>query len=581
MGALRWPIILGGVAIVLLVMAGRGAAPTEASEQTATIYWNMPSQVQGNDETPQYVNTVPRPCSDCYITSVTPELEGFNTATSTWGVSSYVSTPPARLHHMVLFNQAQVDATCAHDPLFSALGDRWFAAGDERATLAFPAGYGYYIPPAGGSNNWAAQIMVHNFSSQPQNYRLRMDFKYHPATDNLKPMKHLWLDVNNCNASTYETPQGYFDYHWDWTSGSVPSQTADDVEGKIMMMGGHVHDLGVSVSATRGSGGSAPTICASQGGYAAGSTWNPPTIASPEAPAAAHPNDNVDVPGDPAYQGHIESMVGCAPNLTIQVGDTIRLHSQYNATATVCDGTPGDNPNVPPNGPGVSGCIDDVMGIMGTWIYDNCPTVTNPGQDDMDVDDYGDLCDPDTDGDASMNVADADDDNDGYDDIAESGSSLCGNGLNDDTSVFPVYPGPQVADDAVADDGCPGGPSQVGAFSEAQFKTGTGSLARCGAGAVINPSPSWPSDIQSGSVPNSTDKINILDITGLLAPARRLDTSPGHTNFDSRYDLVPGRGLFVHWVNVNDLTALLAGPSGYPPMFSGARAFNGPACTGA
>jgi len=29
---------------------------------------------------------------------------------------------------------------------------------------------------------------------------------------------------------------------------------------------------------------------------------------------------------------------------------------------------------------------------------------------------------------------------------------------------------------------------------------------------------------------------------------------------------------------VNDLTALLAGSSGNPPMLGGARAFNGPAC---
>jgi hypothetical protein len=101
-------------------------------------------------------------------------------------------------------------------------------------------------------------------------------------------------------------------------------------------------------------------------------------------------------------------------------------------------------------------------------------------------------------------------------------------------------------------------------------------------GVEAAPSASWPSDLISGSIPNSTDKITIGDLTTFLAgPAgRRLDTSPGHASFDSRWDLVPGRGLFGTWINVSDLTALLAGTSGTPAMFGGAKAFNGPVCTG-
>jgi hypothetical protein len=85
----------------------------------------------------------------------------------------------------------------------------------------------------------------------------------------------------------------------------------------------------------------------------------------------------------------------------------------------------------------------------------------------------------------------------------------------------------------------------------------------------------------SGSVPDSTDKVNILDLTGgFLAPTRTLDTSPGDTNFTSRVDLTPGRGVFAEWININDVTALLAGTSGFPAMYGGARAFDGPLCTG-
>jgi hypothetical protein len=86
-------------------------------------------------------------------------------------------------------------------------------------------------------------------------------------------------------------------------------------------------------------------------------------------------------------------------------------------------------------------------------------------------------------------------------------------------------------------------------------------------------------------VPNSTDLINILDLTSFLAPTRYLETRPdvappAGSAFSARYDVSPGQGLFASWINISDLTTLLAGASGFPPMFSGARAFGGPTCSG-
>ncbi len=50
---------------------------------------------------------------------------------------------------------------------------------------------------------------------------------------------------------------------------------------------------------------------------------------------------------------------------------------------------------------------------------DNCPLLGNIGQENLDLDSFGDVCDPDVDGDLVLNGDDPDDDNDGMDDTFE------------------------------------------------------------------------------------------------------------------------------------------------------------------
>lgn len=236
------------------------------------------------------------------------------------------------------------------------------------------------------------------------------------------------------------------------------------------------------------------------------------------------------------------------------------------------------NPGAPSGGPGP---------CTGT---DNCPSTPNPSQSNIDGDALGDACD-------------ADADNDGYDNASEDGAPLCANTANDDDKTGAGL----VADDALVNDGCPAagaaestctgsadedgdgfvndGCPMSGTHSEAAFKIGTSSLVGCGVGneGTGVPSAAWPSDLYSGGIPNSTDKINVLDLTSFIAPAaaKKLDTAPGQANFNSRWDLTPGRGVFNNMINVTDLTSLIAANSkGFPPMLGGAKAFNGPACTG-
>jgi len=181
-------------------------------------------------------------------------------------------------------------------------------------------------------------------------------------------------------------------------------------------------------------------------------------------------------------------------------------------------------------------------------------------------------------------------DGDGYTNVAEAGEPVCAGSTNDDS-----------ADDALVNDGCSAvgapeancanavdddadtivndGCTQSGSFSEGSFNIGTAAVGRCSEGAEAGPSPSWPSDLISGSIPNSTDKVTIGDLSSFVAPTRRLGTKPGDANFNKRWDLTPAAALGGQWINVFDLSALIAGSTGNPPMFGGARAFSGPTCT--
>ena len=174
-------------------------------------------------------------------------------------------------------------------------------------------------------------------------------------------------------------------------------------------------------------------------------------------------------------------------------------------------------------------------------------------------------------------------DGDGYIGLNENGAPFCANALNDDGSldsgevavndgcpaVGPAEAGPDCSDvddndaDGRVNDGCP----QVNAISEGSLQIGTSDQDPCG-------NNGWPSNLHEPLPPAPpTNRLTIQDVTSFVAPDRHFDTSPGAALFDSRWDILPGRGALPQWINIQDILTLVAGPTGIPSMFGGTPAF--------
>jgi YVTN family beta-propeller protein len=231
-------------------------------------------------------------------------------------------------------------------------------------------------------------------------------------------------------------------------------------------------------------------------------------------------------------------------------------------------------------------------------VVDNCPDDANANQNDLDSDGVGDVCDPDVDGDGTANEYDPDDDNDGaYDD-----EGMCGADEFDPTKqperIDGAFAGSDEDGDGQTDEALPPGAEAYDCDGDGYSGTAEAhvysylpqadgdqktcqeyDLSHPNPNADIKPSLRWPADFNMASgVLDSFNRINILDVTTFMAPVRYLGTDVGTNPGDVRWDLVPGKGLFTTDINIQDLTALIAGPTGYPPMLGGARAFGGPAC---
>ncbi len=184
-----------------------------------------------------------------------PQVDGWLTAISANVVNADGSAVPiarTMLHHIVLANTGtrlgeRRDATCDSFTLFDGerklptLGERFYAAGEERARLDLPPGYGYRIR---AGDRWAMSLMLMNHRNRSDEvfveYRVRVE-----TGVNLRPVDPWWLDVANCRLDPiYDVPGG-------GPRGSTHRRSTDFVApaaGRLVFGGAHVHGGGKALT---------------------------------------------------------------------------------------------------------------------------------------------------------------------------------------------------------------------------------------------------------------------------------------------------------------------------------------------
>jgi hypothetical protein len=297
-------ILLAALALVMPVsLTVATPPPAHAAESTKVVRYGPFTIPGGTTTDPGMIHnalrfTVARPCADCYITSFEPDLVYAD------GTPANMDTGPM-LHHAVWTSQWRSDATCS-GTLLGLAGERFFASGNERTAIDLPNGYGYRVR---WYDSWNMLVDLMNHAAESKTVYVQVTYRIRPSWESVQRVKPVWLDIDQCGDSEYSIPAGYSDTHRDWRV-TVP--------GKVVAMLGHVHGHGIAVEATNESRGG-QSICRSVA-----------TL-------------------DPLSVHNVLAMSTCTgdPLATVALGDTVRLHSEYNSSHPA----------------------DDVMGIMLGYIH--------------------------------------------------------------------------------------------------------------------------------------------------------------------------------------------------------------------
>ena len=224
------PLVLALAASLLL--ASPAAAETKTETYTVGPITVGPYQVK------QAIDFgIPKPAEDASITAMDVDV-----VDAPGG--QQVPIDRLMLHHVVFANLGRTlgerrDGTCSTftslDSISTlpAVGERFYAAGEERARLTLPPGYAYQ---SHGADTWLLTWMLMNHRAETDTAYIEYHVTY--DTEPRTAVKPYWLDVKNCLSDpVFDAPGGgkpgsTYRRSTTWT---VPQA------GRIVAGGGHVH----------------------------------------------------------------------------------------------------------------------------------------------------------------------------------------------------------------------------------------------------------------------------------------------------------------------------------------------------
>jgi plastocyanin len=213
-----------------LILLAAGAAllssPSGAAAEEHEYRFRIPITVGGYQVLQNIRGNAPRPMVDGHITKMSTDVVDAGCAdVQACPDSEPVPISRLMLHHIVFLNQGRKDQTCGFeegilgfDNLQRAPGiERFFAAGEERARLAMPPGYGYDMgappqptdPPL-ESNRWHVLYMVMNHKAETDSAFIEYEVTVEDGEGLEDPVQSavpFWMDVENCSADPiYNVP---------------------------------------------------------------------------------------------------------------------------------------------------------------------------------------------------------------------------------------------------------------------------------------------------------------------------------------------------------------------------------------
>ena len=158
------------VAVLAVALWPAGAVGAPAS----TLVFRLAAVTVKGFGVEQGLQLVPSPTVDGYVTGISADVVDAN------GVSMPISN--VMLHHVVIAKIGAPDATCQQFYGYDGRSvgipvERFFAEGEERTTIEFPAGYGY---PNRGSDHWGLVYMLMNH--KPATFTAYVQYTVHYVT---------------------------------------------------------------------------------------------------------------------------------------------------------------------------------------------------------------------------------------------------------------------------------------------------------------------------------------------------------------------------------------------------------------